>query len=168
VEARDSATSASLGIAQVTLTLSTARPGAPAGVAVTPADGAVLVAWGAPSGGLVPYDYRVLARADPPDPRDAALHEQVVLAGALQAEVGGLVGGVTYRVQVRARSVAGSEGGPAEAVGTPLASEPPPAPPQLLPRPSAGGGCGSGGGRARGPGALLAAAALLVARRRRA
>ncbi len=149
-----------VGYALGMLTLSTSAPAAPADVGWSARPGGLGVAWSAPSGSPVAYDFRVVAEADPPDARDAAAHELTDVV-ALSSELIGLVPGVQYRVQVYARSRAGNESLPAETLGTPAA----------LPTPdfwegfsSVGCGCGQGAG---GPSALLAVLATLAARRGR-
>ncbi len=159
VQASDATSGVIVGYALGTLTLSTSAPAAPTDVGWSVRPGGLDVAWSAPSGSPAAYDFRVVAEADPPDARDATVHELTDVV-ALSAELVGLVPGVQYRVQVYARSRAGNESLPAETLGTPAA----------LPTPefwegfsSVGCGCGQGAG---GPEALVAVLALLAARRR--
>jgi hypothetical protein len=161
VQAKDGNTSANLGIAQVTLTLSTARPGPPTGVTATPADDTSLkVSWSPPTSSPSAADYVVTWSTNPNDPSPA---EKTDITSTTYT-VTGLQTDTTYTFKVYARTNAGSrstEFGSVAAAPVPVAD--------FWDAYQAAGGKEQGGcaAGAAGPVALLGVAALLAALRRR-
>ncbi len=160
--------------AKATITLSTSPPDVPGGVGASPDDSAARVTWSLASRAN-DYQVRLQSLADKtgadlatPDPLDPNPHTARSAQNANNLRMGGLVNGVTYRVNVASYSLSNT--------ASAWSSDTPPV--LVMPTPvndfweeykrlggQDSGGCGAGGA---GPLALFGVAALVAALRRRA